>query len=263
MCSLEARGPGDCEADVRDHSAAASLVDDFVVEFVEPDGAVRKESLTRCWNTSFEGVLPVRQFSSHRGRRGFPGLWWWATTEQHVGFESWLERDHVMAYDFDRRVVGLASQPFWLSWRDTSGRARRHAPDYFARLADGSGLVVDVRAADRIAPAGAEAFAVTARACQSVGWRFRQVGTVDPVLTANLRWLAGYRHPRCMNAPIAEGLCRVFAGSAALMRGVHDVGEPIVVLPVLYHLLWSGILTADLERTSLHAAVPICTAAVS
>jgi hypothetical protein len=28
-----------------------------------------------------------------------------------------------------------------------------------------------------------------------VGWNYRLVGVPDPIVTANLRWLAGYRHP--------------------------------------------------------------------
>jgi hypothetical protein len=35
-------------------------------------------------------------------------------TRQHVGYESWLERDHLMLLDYDPDVVGIASQPFWL-----------------------------------------------------------------------------------------------------------------------------------------------------
>jgi hypothetical protein len=40
-------------------------------------------------------------------------------------------------------------------------QTRRHAPDYFAPLADGTGVVIDVRPDDRIEPRDAEAFAVT------------------------------------------------------------------------------------------------------
>jgi hypothetical protein len=58
-------------------------------------------------------------------------------------------------------------------------------------------VVVDVRADERIEPSDAEAFAATARACGPVGWLFRRVGTPAPVFAANVRWLAGYRHPRC------------------------------------------------------------------
>lgn len=45
-------------------------------------------------------------------------------TGGHVDFESWLERDHVMALDFDAAVVGIASQPFWLRWADERPAAR-------------------------------------------------------------------------------------------------------------------------------------------
>ena len=44
---------------------------------------------------------------------------------EHVGFESWLERDHVMLMDFDPGITGIASQPFWLHWQDGDGRAAR------------------------------------------------------------------------------------------------------------------------------------------
>ena len=84
--------------------------------------------------------------------------------DAHVGFESWLERDVAMMLDFDPAVVAFSSQPFWLTWAQ-DGRHRRHAPDYFARLADGTGVVIDVRPDDRIEPRDAEAFAATERAC--------------------------------------------------------------------------------------------------
>src|SRR5690606_25339596 len=59
--------------------------------------------------------------------------------------------------DRDPQVMGIASQPFWLHWHDGI-RWQRHAPDYFARLADGRGRVVDVRADDRVDDAAAESF---------------------------------------------------------------------------------------------------------
>jgi hypothetical protein len=88
-------------------------------------------------------VAPVRSFGSFRGQRSFQGLWWFATTGEHVGFESWAEREAVMLLDFDPDVVAVSSQPFCLMWDQP--RVRRHVPDFFARLADGSALVIDVR----------------------------------------------------------------------------------------------------------------------
>jgi hypothetical protein len=44
------------------------------------------------------------------------------------------------------------------------------------------------------APEDAEVSAMTAAACESVGWQYRRVGAIDLVLAANVRWLAVYRH---------------------------------------------------------------------
>uniref|UniRef100_UPI002F914815 TnsA-like heteromeric transposase endonuclease subunit n=1 Tax=Streptomyces sp. SID8382 TaxID=2690362 RepID=UPI002F914815 len=223
----------------------------FETEFVSVDGAVLREPLSRCWRYPFENVEPVRSFPSLKGQRHFPGWWWSATTGGHVGYESWLERDHVMVMDFDPLVVGFASQPFWLHWPGEE-RARRHAPDFFARLADGTGVVVDVRPDDRIEPRDAEAFAITARACAEAGWQFRRVGTLSAVFTANLRWLSRYRHPRCAgNEETAVRLLEAFAEPAPLFAGAGSVGDTLIVLPVLFHLMWRKSLIADLKAALL------------
>jgi hypothetical protein len=223
----------------------------FEVEFIGLDGVVRREPLDRCWRVRFEDVAPARSFPSFKGQRNFPGWWWSSTTGRHVGYESWLERDQLMMLDFDPQVDGIASQPFWLHWADADGH-RRHLPDYFARRTDGSGVVVDVRVDDRIEPSDAQAFAVTAAACAEVGWRFRRVGALEPVLAANVRWLSRYRHPRCARRDdLAAALVSVFAEPTALLGGAEQVGDRLAVLPVLYHLLWRQVLTADLDAALL------------
>jgi TnsA-like endonuclease N terminal len=229
---------------------AAGLVPDIwdrgvELEFAGEDdrGRVR---LAECGGVRFEDAVPARPFRWSRGQGHFPGWWWLATTGRHVGYESWLERDHLMLLDFDPAVTAVASQPFWLHWHD-GRRSRRHAPDFFARLADGTGVVIDVRADDRIGPRDAEAFAVTARACESAGWEFRRVGEVDPVLAANVRWLSRYRHPRCAGRPgTADALRRAFAVPAPLLAGAAEAGDSLAVLPVLFNLVWHRELTADL-----------------
>lgn len=222
----------------------------FDLLFVDQDGAECREPLASAWNVRFESVPPVREFGSYRGQRHFSGLWWLATTGDHVGFESWLERDRVMVLDFAADVVALASQPFWLRWSQADS-PRRHAPDFFARLADGTGVVIDVRADDRIKPKDAEAFAATASACESVGWSYRRVGALDPVLAANLRWLSGYRHRRCHNTDVAAGLRDAFGAPAPLLDGARVAGDPIAVLPTLFHLLWTHVLVADVRSAPL------------
>jgi hypothetical protein len=115
-------------------------------------------------------------------------------------------------------------------------------------MSDGSAVVVDVRPADRVKPADAAKFAMTASACAAVpGWSFRLVHEPDPVLAANVRWLSGYRHPR-HDLPQVSGLLRkVFAAGERLLPGAERAGDPIGVLPVLFHLMWRGDLLADLS----------------
>jgi hypothetical protein len=121
-----------------------------------------------------------------------------------------------MLLDHDPGMVGFASQPFWLWWQD--GRRRRsHAPDWFARLADGTGVVVDCRPPERVRAGDAEAFAATERACAEAGWGYRLVGEFDPVLVGNVRWLAGYRRPRHRLAGVADGLVAAFAQPRPLL----------------------------------------------
>jgi hypothetical protein len=218
---------------------------DVELDFAGADGR-RRLPLGACRDLGFEDAAPSRLFRWSRGQGNFPGWWWLATTGRHVGYESWLERDHLMLLDFDPAVTAVASQPFWLHWHD-GRRSRRHAPDFFARLADGTGVVIDVRADERIGPRDAEAFEVTARACESARWEFRRVGTVDPVLAANVRWLSRYRHPRCAGRPgTADAVRRAFAVPAPLAGGAAEAGDPLAVLPVLFHLIWSRELATDL-----------------
>lgn len=146
--------------------------------FVDEAGTQRREPLSSCWQVPFEGARPSRAFPSFKGQRSFPGLWWSATTDEHVGYESWVERD-------------------------------------------------------------------------AVGWEFRRTGEPSDVLAANLRWLAGYRHPRCHRPEIADALLEVFVEPASLLAGAAAVGDRLAVLPACYHLLWRQVLVTDLAAAPL------------
>lgn len=47
---------------------------------------------------------------------------------------------------------------------------------------------------------------------------------------------------------------RVFARGAGLMAGAEVCGDPVRVLPVLYHLLWRHELAVDLHSSLLSGA---------
>ena len=63
------------------------------VEYVDPDRGRERGPLSACWSSRFERVRPVRGFASFRGQRNWPGWWWFSRTGEHVGYESWVERD--------------------------------------------------------------------------------------------------------------------------------------------------------------------------
>lgn len=227
--------------------AGAELCVDLVeFGFVRPGEAQARVRLSAAAEVAFESCAPVRGFPSRKGQRHFPGRWWSATTGRHVGYESWLERDHLMLLDFDPAVVGIASQPFWLFWPQITDRPRAHAPDSFARRADGSVLVLDCRPAQRIRPRDAVVFDATQEVCARLGWDYRVVDAPDPVLAGNVRWLAGYRHERHHEPEVAAAVRAACAEGIGLAAVAEAAGDPIAVLPVLFHLLWRGELTADL-----------------
>ncbi|MEU4955619.1 TnsA-like heteromeric transposase endonuclease subunit [Streptomyces lavendulae] len=93
------------------------------------------------------------------------------------------------------------------------------------------------------------------RACEQAGWNYRRLAPLDAVLAANLRWLAGYRHPRNQIRPdLTAAVLAAFAHPRPLIDGVQAVGDPIEVLPAAFHALWHGHLSVPLERL-LHERV--------
>lgn len=212
--------------------------------------------LADAWPERFESLPPVRVPRAFKGQRNFAGSWWFATTQSHVAYESWLERDHLMLLDFAPEVVAVAAQPFTIVLPASSG-PRKHTPDFFVRMADGTGVVLDVRPDERAAK-DADVFDATAAACAQVGWDYQRLGDITAVLAANVRWLSGYRHPRCRTGRIADALVEAAARSELTVGALaRTVGEPVVVLPCLFHLLWSGELDAGVRTRRLSMSSPV------
>ena len=90
---------------------------------------------------------------------------------------------------------------------------------------------------------------MTRDACESVGWGYRLAGEIDRVRVANLRWLAGYRHRRYGQPPgLAAAVAGAYEVPGPLLAQAASAGDPVAVLPVVFHLLWTGLLAADLSR---------------
>ena len=54
----------------------------------------------------------------------------------------------------------------------------------------------------------------------------------------------------------------MFVTPTPLMAGTAAAGDPIVVLPVLFHLLWRGVLAVDVSVPLRQDTVARCGAAV-
>ncbi|MCM1950403.1 TnsA-like heteromeric transposase endonuclease subunit [Streptomyces sp. G2] len=193
-----------------------------------------------------EACVPVRTFPALKGRRIAPGWVWMATSRRMVHYGFGAMRTQEMLLDFDPQVVAVACSPVELLWRGRRGKVVSHTPHLMARLADGNGLLIDCagrRGAGRQLVRRAvhvEAAAVAA------GWHYRLAGPPLPAVEANVRWLAGYRHPRYGGGLLGE-VSERFCGPTPLVDGVRALGDPIAVWPVVFHALWRQILIVQLE----------------
>ncbi|MFF3336933.1 TnsA-like heteromeric transposase endonuclease subunit [Streptomyces sp. NPDC002888] len=221
-------------------------------EFAGPEGMlVQRRWVEAAVAVRFEQLGPVAAFPVVPGRRWGPGWWWSPTTGRHVMHGSQAMCMQLMVLDREPQVVGLSARPVRLIWRDPdSGRTLTWVPQLFARYADGRALLADCPATAAPAAGRAErAAAVLAAACAAVGFTYRRLVPPDSVVAGNVRWLAGYRHPRHRDAGgLEQAVLAAFTSPRPLMAGAAAAGEVLTALPVLYHALWSGRLTADLTR---------------
>ncbi|WP_256884453.1 TnsA-like heteromeric transposase endonuclease subunit [Arthrobacter sp. STN4] len=201
---------------------------------------------------ALEAALPVRAFFSWRGKRNYEGLWWSSTMRSHVGFESLLERDFLLSTDHDRDVVGVASQPFAFLWPRGTDGARGHVPDFFVRLRDGTGRVIDVKPAGRVRSAGRQ-FGLTREACEAAGWDYEVFTGLAEPRASNLRWLAGCRQDRfAPDGTTAAVLVDSFTPETSLAGGVRRAARMLgsdenIVRAHVFHLLFTGALAVDLD----------------
>ena len=218
------------------------------------DGTVQNTQLSPdAEAVAAEHTTPIREFFSWPGKRNYEGLYWSSTNRRHVDFESLLEREYLLVADSTPDVVAIAAQPLALLWPCAAKGNRDHVPDFFVRLANGDGRLIDVRT-PKAAEKHAEQSALTRKVCDEIGWEYEVFTGSPPELAQNLRWLAGYRHDR--NVPseeLAESIAHCFAAPVPLQVGLDEAssrtGRSIEVTTAnVLHLIWRRKLSADLTR---------------
>lgn len=216
------------------------------------DGTTQNDDVTADLALlSVERAVPIRRFFAWPGKRNYEGLWWSSTVRAHVPFESLLEREYLMWADFEPYIVAIAAQPLALVWpRGTTGH-KNHVPDFFVRLSNGDGRLVDVRHPGCVDDAAAQ-FDLTRHVCAEVGWDYEVFTGLDPLTEQNVRWLAGYRQDRCAPTDDAfNAITSSFAHPLRLGLGAHRVARTTGVpkdmaLANVLHLLWWRQLSANL-----------------
>lgn len=142
------------------------------VRYVDAAGHEHSQSLSEVDEGGLATALPIRRVVGRKGQRHRPGLFWSATTGDHVPYESWLELDRLWLADADPQVTWIAAQPMALDGWDGDVH-RRHVPDLFLRRAGAAPLVVDVKPLEfATRPDVAAVFDWTAKAVRTQGWDF-------------------------------------------------------------------------------------------
>lgn len=117
-----------------------------------------------------------------------------------AGYESSLERDWLLALDFDWRVKQVLEQPYTLSYR-CEGKRRRYTPDILAEFDDGFKrwtIVYEVKEVAQLQARWGEfkpRYKAALHDCRLRGWQFRLVTERDvriPYID-NIKFLRRYR----------------------------------------------------------------------
>ncbi|WP_298992972.1 TnsA-like heteromeric transposase endonuclease subunit [uncultured Pseudokineococcus sp.] len=200
--------------------------------------------------------LPVRLPPTYRGQRSYPGLFWAATNQRTLVYESLLELDRLWLADHDPTVTAMATQPFQLSGRDGPA-VRSHVPDVLLVHAGGAATVVDVKPSAFVAKPAVRAQLEWTRAlCRTKGWRYEVFTGADPTVLRNIKTLAVGRRPeRLPDGHLAHARAALGAtvGKAPTPLGEVLAGRPATCDDASWRVavlacLWAGHATADLTR---------------
>lgn len=218
------------------------------VRFRDSGGVVVDSDLRSVSAAALAASLPWRTFRWHRGQAHYSGWYWAATMSRHVVYESRLELARLLLADFDPQVMTVAAQPFYLT-ACVDGRERNHVPDFLLVGSDAVVTVVNVKPADRLAdPKVAAALAWAGAVFAERGWRHEIWTGTSGVLLANVRFLAGYRNPARLDTGLVSVLTETMEEPIRLgevEQAWRDRSEEARAAAL--HLLWSGVLRADLS----------------
>jgi hypothetical protein len=227
-----------------------------MVRYIDATGGEHYAGLAEAAAVPFENGRMARNIPAYRDSAHTPGRYWAATTGELVEFESHLEEKWLTMLDFDAAVTGFSSQPMELEAADEHGRWS-HVPDIFARRADGSALLLDVKNPGRLDDERVRLQAArTAELCGRLGWDYEMVGEPPAQRWANVFELSGKRRPLHMGRDLVPRLLELAAVPVPLGDLLSFVEPEDLARGVLLHLCWRQAVVFDLDRP-LREATPV------
>jgi hypothetical protein len=194
--------------------------------------------LARASRVCFEQCQPARPIPEHKGQTNTPGEYWSATSRHLVRYESWLESKWITLLDFDPAFVAFSCQPFTFHGVDNEG-VWTHTPDIFARRADGTVLLLDIKHAELHDADVTRQARRSHRSCAEIGWDYALVDQPDPHLWATVSWLAGFRREPQAGLEFIPHILAVAQRPIEFVALCQSCPPPELSRPVVFHLCWN------------------------
>ncbi|WP_424951727.1 TnsA-like heteromeric transposase endonuclease subunit [Deinococcus sp.] len=221
----------------------------YSASFITINGEVTEDApITDLIRVPVEHLAPVRVPRSYKGQLHLGGKYLFETTGQHVLFESRLEQDALRFLDHSRTVLQVAAQPLMLKF-SFDGKNYIHYPDFLIGRAGQRRLLMNVRTEAYLHTKQAvRAFGAARALADALGWDYETWSEPANALNLNLRFLGGFRFVPHRFAELAPLLLRACSVAVRLDDLCQHARPEALVRPVLFHLLWTQQLTADLNR---------------
>lgn len=225
------------------------------IEYLQ-DGKLNRHELTSSIATRLrpENHSMVRELRNIHQKANKPSLIYFHTTLQHIAAESRLEGDALLLLDFEADTAAISAQPFTLYFNRRRAPAS-HTPDFFQRLTNGQGVLINVKSAKRIdTPEVIAQFDASRQVCEQAGWQHRIITMENEYLRSNLRLLAGYKREPDDYPTIARTLTSLLADGAKPWGAVvHHITSnlsthPATALAALLHAVYVGDVDGDLTQ---------------
>lgn len=202
----------------------------------------------------FELVAPIRSFPAFQSRRSHSGRYFFSQSGSHVSYESRFEKTALTWFDFCGDALAVSSNPFYFLWPKGS-KPVRHVPDFFFKRPSRCPLLVDVKPANRMTDEDRLQHQRSRETCGQLGWEYREFTFIDRRVELNLRFLAGYSHPRFRLTTNASDACTdlLAAKPLSIAELVEHTRQPsglaeAELLSGIYHLIWAGDLRISLDE---------------